>query len=199
MATMLDRLRQALSLGAVAALAAGWPAAAQQAQRPAARPAAPSPAPQPAEAPERTTASFGDWSVVCVAQPAPAGKMCEMSMTIQDQRQQPVAILALGRSARSEPLKLVARVPVNVQVATPARLTLEGEAGAELAFRSCSRLGCFAELELRDEALLRRLRARGAEQPGRVEWRDAAGNEAAVPFSFRGFSAAFEALGREAG
>lgn len=195
-------------------LAAGT-AMAQQRPAPPAPPPAP-PAAPPAQAPaadqggaggpERTSALFGDWAVQCVARPAGQGegKICEMSQTLQDQqRQQVVAVLAVGRVARDQPVKFVARVPVNVQVSNPGRLVLDGPANAAnepltLSFRSCSPLGCFAEVELND-ATLRRLRARPAEQGGRVTWREANGAEAAIPISFRGFSAAFDALVREGG
>ena len=126
-----------------------------------------------------------------------------MAQTTQDQRQQPVAVLALGRSAKGEPLRLVAQVPVNVQVTQAARLVLDQpgkqEAPLTLGFRNCSPRGCFADLELRDEAVLRRLRSRPAEAAGRLEWRDATGAEASIPVSFRGFAPAYEALAKEAG
>jgi invasion protein IalB len=90
----------------------------------------------------------------------------------------------------------VAQVPVNLAVAQPARLMLDAEAAATLPFRSCLPLGCFSELDMRDDVLLRRLRARAADQPGRVEWTLANGTQVALPVSLRGFTAAFEALGR---
>ena len=119
----------------------------------------------PAELPDRTTALFGDWTVHCEGR-AGAGRVCEMAQTRQDPRQQIAAILALGRLAPDQPYRLIARVPVNVQVATAARLA-EGPGTADpsisLAFRSCGPLGCFAEAELADQAATRRLRGRPAD------------------------------------
>jgi invasion protein IalB len=152
--------------------------------------------------PERTSAQFGDWTVQCAIVNPGSRRVCEMAQTVQDQqRQQAVAVIAVGRAAKDQPVKLAARVPVNVQVTHPVRLQLEGNAGADtltLGFERCtiSPLGCFAETQLREE-VLRRLRARAADQGGRLVWRDAAGGEAAVPISFRGFAAAYEALLRE--
>jgi invasion protein IalB len=166
------------------------------------RPAAPPAAPPVAagEAPERTTAQFGDWTVQCVSRAAPAtGRICEMALSVQNQQQQLVAVLALGRLAPNQPFRLVARVPVNVSVAQAARLVAEGGEPVAMPFRNCLATSCFAEAELRDDALLRRLRARPADQAGRVEWRDAGGGETGFPVSFRGFTAAFEALTREPG
>ena len=191
----------------------GGLAQAQPAARPAApaAPAAPAPAPvapaaTPADSPERTMAVFGDWVVRCEGRAAtataPAGRNCEMAQTTTDQRQQPVAVLALGRQAKGEPLRLVAQLPVNVQPGPGARLTLDLPGRAEpplpLPFRHCIPNGCFADAELRDEALLRRLRGRPAEAAGKLEWRNAAGAESSIPVSFRGFGAAYEALAKEA-
>ena len=151
-------------------------------------------------------AVFGDWVVRCDMRPAgaalPPGRVCEMAQTTTDQRQQPLAVLALGRQARGEPLRLVAQVPVNVQPAQAARLVLDppgrGEPPLALAFRHCVPTGCVADAELREEALLRRLRTRPAEAAGRLEWRNSAGAETGIPVSFRGFTAAYDALAREA-
>lgn len=183
------------------------PAAAQPA-RPAAAPPPPTPAAAPspppaAESPDRTTAVFGDWVVRCETRPTtPPVRGCEMAQTTADQRQQPVSVLAVGRQAKGEPLRLVAQVPVNVQTGQAAKLVLDSPGRQEppltLAFRHCIPNGCFADIELRDDALLRRLRGRPPEAAGRLEWRNAAGAEIAIPVSFRGFATAFEALAKEA-
>lgn len=180
---------------------AALPAAAQTPPRTAPQPApAPATPPRPAaspETPERTLAVFGDWAVACEARAAnAAGRICQMSQTTQNQQQQSVAVLAIGRVARAEPWRMVAQLPVNVQVSQPARLAIDMP--ISLGFRQCTPRGCFAEAELRDEAALRRLRAHPAETVGRLEWRDATGSELGIPVSFRGFTAAFEALVREA-
>lgn len=196
-------------MGRAACLAAGLVAAplmagAQQRSQAQTPTAPPPPAADATAGPERTAAQFGDWTVQCVTVPQGGRRICEMAQTIQDQqRQQPVAVVAVGRVAKDQPLKLALRVPVNVLVAQPARLVLEGPAGPaneplSLAFQRCSvqPLGCFAEAELRDEAL-RRLRARPADRPGRIGWREAGGGEASIPVSFRGFAAAWDALQKE--
>jgi invasion protein IalB len=208
----------ALALAAPAALA--QPAAQQaQAQPPANPPAAATPpaASPPAAAPsptlsdvpaaERTTAQFADWGMQCVprppapqGQPAQTGKLCEILQIVQNQQQQPVSVLAVGRAQRTDPLKMVVRLPASVLVNTPVRMVFEGnEAALTLPFRHClpTPPSCFAEIDMRDESLVRRLRIRTAEQGARLEWRDPAGNPQQVPVSFRGFSAALDALQRE--
>lgn len=202
------RLAIGLPLMAVAGGIVLWPLVGPAAQTPArapatppATPAATSPAPaappaagQAAEAPERTSAQFGDWSVNCAGR-APT-RACEMVMAVRDQGRQLGAALAMGRVAREAPLRLVAQLPVNIRVSQPVRLVMEGAEPLALPFQTCNRLGCFAEIELREDAV-RRLRALPAEQAGRLEWRDAAGQEMALPASFRGFAAAADALARE--
>jgi invasion protein IalB len=86
-------------------------------------------------------------------------------------------------------------------VSQPARLTLEGDQPLTLPFRHCSAnpVGCYAEFELHDEAVLRRLRGRTPEQRGKLEFREPAGQQVDIPVSFRGFGAALEALQKEGG
>lgn len=206
---------QAAALGLLAALTmAAAPGLAQPGGAPP-RPAAPTQPPAPApvapttsaadNGPERTTAQFGDWAVQCVVL-AQGRRVCEMAQTVQDQqRQQPVAVVALGRIVKDQPMRLAVRVPVNVLVTAPAQLVLEGPAGPAneplaMTFQRCTiaPVGCFAERELREDAL-RRLRNRPAEGGGRITWREAGGAEAAIPVSFRGFAAAYDALLREGG
>jgi len=142
-------------------------------------------------APERTLAAFGDWVVRC--ERAAGARVCEMAQTMADQRQQPVAVVAV---ARGTPPRIVVQVPVNITVAEPVRLTVDP--ALVLPFRSCTPQGCFAELALADAAVVTRLRARAADAPARLEWRDPTGAQQGVPVSFRGFSDALDALGREA-
>jgi len=226
---MMDRMGGTTRRGAMAVLACGLsagllalPAVPAFAQSRNAAPATPAlPAAPPAvtppaaaatpDAPERTTAQFADWAMQCLARapgsppatpPATDEKLCEILQAVQDQRQQPVSVLAIGRAGRGQPMRLVARLPVNAMVATPARIVFEGnEAAISLPFRHCvvNPMGCYAELPLRDEVLLRRLKARSPDQNAKLEWTDPGGNTVAVPVSFRGFGAALEALQKEIG
>lgn len=166
--------------------------------QPAGAPARQGAAPQgQAATPERTTAQFGDWSVGCLALATPGGRQCEMTFSVQNQQRQVLLVLALGRASAGAPLRLAAVVPVNAMVSTPARLALDPGEPVALPFTRCDQRGCFAEIDLRDEGLTRRLRTRRNDQPGRVEWQTAAGQEVGFPVSFRGFGNALDALQRE--
>jgi len=172
----------------------------------AAQPARPVPVPAPSiDLPDRTQASFGDWVVRCGMQRPqgqPASRACEMAMTMNDQRGQPLAQLVLGRPARGEPQRMLAQLPIEMRVDQPARLWIDPAAteALTLPFRLCSvsRGGCFAELESVPAPVVARMRAR-AENQGRLDFRDSAGRDIQILFSFRGFGQALDALAREPG
>ena len=184
---------------------AAIPALAQPA-RP--QPAAPAPAPPvTADVPDRTQAAFGDWTVRCETQRPqgqPVQRACEMALTMNDPRGQPVAQIVLGKPSRGEAHRMLVQLPIELRVDVPARLLLDPTAPAaealSLPFRLCStgRGGCFAELEAVPASVLARFRARGEAQ-GRLDFRDSAGRDVQALFSFRGFGQAMDALARETG
>jgi invasion protein IalB len=164
-------------------------------------------APPSAEVPDRTQAAFGDWLVRCETQRPqgqPVTRVCEVALTMNDQRGQPVAQIVLGRASRTDPYRMLVQLPVELRVDQPARLLPDPAAppaeAIALPFRLCSaaRGGCFGELENVSAAMLARLRARGDNQ-GRLDYRDGAGRDIQILFSFRGFGQAMDALGRETG
>jgi len=168
------------------------------------RPAQPAPVPAapPAATPDRTSAQFGDWTVRCEAArgaPAAPARNCEMAQTLADPRGQPVAQIVFGRLSRTAPWRLLVQLPLEARVEQPVRLFAEATEGVPvpLPFRSCSlaRGGCFADAELPDEVVPRRLRAQ-PEGQGRIEFQDAAGRATQATFSLRGFGAALDALAR---
>ena len=149
-------------------------------------------APAAAAVPERTTSVFGDWTMSCT-QRAGGIKLCESSLSIQDQQRQIGAVVAFGRAAKNQPLLAIIQVPTNIRTAEPVRLEIDGDP-VTVAFNQCNRLGCFAQLELKDDSLVHRLRAHDADIPGRIKWHDSANTEIVAPLSTRGFGAAMDAL-----
>ncbi len=172
-----------------------------QAQRPAAaqaqRPAVPAaPAPGGVSQPDNTTASYGDWIHRC--QQGVGTRVCEIVQTLQVQGQQgPVALIAVGRPVKTEPYKLVVQVAPNVSFGPNAgvRVALgEKDEGVLAVYQRCIPGGCFAEHAM-SEDLLKRWRAYS--EGGQLRFVDAANRPVSLPFSFRGFQAAADALGRE--
>lgn len=186
-------LQRATFVTVTLALATFAAVAGAQPTRPAAQPA---PAATPSD-PDRTTATFGDWLLRC-ERSTEGQRLCEVSQTLVLQGQsQPIAAIAFSRPARNQPLTLTVQVPVSVTLANPLKVIGEDRDTLTLdtGWRRCQPNGCFADLQLRDEPVLRRLRART--EPGRIEFRDAAAQDIRLPFSFRGLAAALDALARE--
>ncbi len=156
-------------------------------------------APSVSASPERTTATFADWTLRCErpALPAGAARVCEIAQTIQFQGQQtPIAQIAIGRVQRTDPQKITLVLPSNVMLTSPPRFATEEKDGQliDTVWQRCLPGGCFADALLRDD-VARRMRA-GTEQ-GRIEFRDASGREVKLPFSLRGFAQAMDALAKE--
>lgn len=202
-------MRRAVLILALAALCG--PALAQRSRAQPApatpSPAGQSPAPQtpagqaPAAAaavpePQRTTATFGDWTMRCV-RPEKAPPTCEAGQTLFD-KGQPAAQTAIGRAHAGEQMRLTIMVPVNVTFATQPRFVgAENETGTppiELIWRRCIPNGCFADAPLAEDQL-RRLRART--ENGRILYQDSVGREVALPFGPRGLGQALDALAKE--
>ena len=174
---------------ATAVLGLALPAESQQA-----RPTPPAPAPA-ASGPQRTTATFADWTLGC---DHPAGAVvCEVSQVISAETR-PVAQIAIGRPARGAPLHLTIAVPPSVTLIQPPRLGGLGKDGPalDLAWRRCLPGACYAEATLPDD-VLRQLRTRT--DATRIAFLDGAGKDAAIPLSPRGLPQALDALAKEDG
>lgn len=157
---------------------------------------APAPPPAAAVAPQRTTASYEDWTVRCETLGTPAVKSCEMVQVVTAQGQaSPVTQVAIGRPGSKEPVKVVFQLPVNVWIPGGVKFVYEAKAAPLAAgFKWCAPAGCFADLELNND-MARRLR--GLTAQGRFEFKDAGQRDVTIPVSFKGFGQAFDALMKE--
>lgn len=184
----------------VIAFASG--AKAQQSPRPApsARPAPPAHAPaqnNSNEAPQRTTATYGDWVVQCVENKSPPSEpVCDMAQVTQLQgKNLPFSRVAIGRPEKGQPVKLVVQVPVNASFSTQVHIqTADADPGVIAPFSNCTPNGCFAEFDLK-EGVLKKLRE--ATSTGKLSFADAGGHDVSVPISFNGFAQAFDALAKK--
>lgn len=143
--------------------------------------------------PDLISEIYGDWVLRC--EPTPQERKCELSQTIVIQGQQnPIAALAFGRHKANEPIHMVAQLPNNVTIAGGVKALLsDGETAADLQFIRCLPSGCFADAAL-SEAVLTKLKVQA--NPGKLKFRDGSEQEVALPFSFRGFDRALDALTR---
>jgi invasion protein IalB len=158
---------------------------------------APEPPPAPDEAPQSTTATYGDWVLQCVTRAGPPREtVCDMAQVTQIQGKNiPFSRVAVARPQKGQPVKLIAQVPVNASFATEVRLQpAENEAALQVPFANCTPNGCFAEFDLKDDAIRKLKAAAGA---GKLSFADAGGHDVTVPVSFNGFGQAFDALARK--
>lgn len=152
-----------------------------------------------ASTPDRTTASFGDWTLRCerVPQIANAQRVCEIALAIVPQgQQQPIAQIAIGRIQRTDPLRITLVLPTNVTLTSPPKFAAE-EAGGVLSdtlWQRCFPGGCVSDTVLKDD-MAKRLR--GRTDPGRIEFKDASGRDIKLIFSTKGLSQALDALAKE--
>ncbi|MBX9741630.1 MAG: invasion associated locus B family protein [Beijerinckiaceae bacterium] len=146
--------------------------------------------------PQSTSASYGDWVLNCQQIKLQSGeerRACEVTQSIQVQgSKDPIAQVAFGRALKSAPLSMTVLLPVNVALDRPVRLFAEEKdgVGVDLTWRKCLPGGCFAEVAASADTL-KRWRAG---KRGRLELRNASGQDLALPISLTGFSVALDAL-----
>jgi invasion protein IalB len=196
------RKKIVLCIAVAALMASAGIALAQQPPKPApaqhpAAAAQPGGQPVLANEPQRTTATYGDWVVQCVANSSPPpDAICDMSQVTQVQgKNVPFSRVAVAHPDKGQPVKLIVQVPVNVSFATQVHIqTSDDDPGVIAPFANCNPNGCFAEFDLRDD-LLKKLY--GATSAGKMSFADAGGHAITVPMSFNGFSQAFDALSKK--
>jgi invasion protein IalB len=188
----LIRFRLPSPLLAALAVAALSPVGALSPAANAAEPAAP--APVSAE-PQATTSSYGDWTVRCLRTETPtAARICEVAQSLQVQGQQaPIAQIVLSRPNPKEAMRIIVQLPANISLPSSVKVFADDKdpQPVELAWRRCLPAGCFADAELKDEAI-KHFRAQTAN--GKMMFKDGNGRELALPFSFRGFPQAMDGL-----
>jgi len=200
--TIANGLAAALLLALAGAAAAQQPAPPKP---PAPRPPAQHPAPPPAtqgqatpaapvdQNPQRTTASYGDWTVRCETTPGPPPqKVCEMDQVAMQGQSNPISRVLIPLPAKGEAPKLFVQVPINVSFTAPLKVTADAkDAGISTPFRRCIPAGCFVEIDLKDD-LQKKFRV--TTEPGKILYKNAAEQEVTIPISFKGFAQAYEAL-----
>ncbi len=110
-------------------------------------------------------------------------------------RGNPITQIAVGRAAKGDPLKAVFQVPINVWLPSGVKLVYdEKEPGIAAAFKRCVPAACLSDIDLKDD-MIKKLRARS--ENGRIEFKDSAQPDVAIPVSFKGFGAALDAMPKE--
>ncbi len=180
------------------ALLAGGALAQQAPHPPVAKPVAGQPAPAASgETPQQTTATYADWVVQCQTQTGPPPqKLCDMAQTTQVQGKNiPFSRVAVLHPTAGQPVRLVVQLPVNASFATGVLIqTGDDDPGLTAPFARCLPAGCFADFDIREDALKK---FRAISGVGKLSFADAGGHSVSVPLSFNGFGQAFDALAKE--
>lgn len=142
---------------------------------------------------------FGDWQLRCqsLEGPARSNRSCELVQAVLQKGQAtPFAQIAVGRPSADDSLSVTVVVPTNADFASGPRIAASDAdtQPLELIWRRCAPGGCFASLPMRDEAVKR---WRMLDTLGRVTFKNASGQDVALPISFRGLARGLDALGKE--
>ncbi len=147
--------------------------------------------------PQMTTASFGDWIERCqrVNVSGEIRRVCEVSLSVTAQGQTaPLAVLAIGRVKKTDPLRVTLVLPVNVGFPSAPKIDI-GDVGdpMELTWKQCVAAGCFAEAMFPGEMQ----RAWREAKSAKVESKAANGQAFSFPISLRGLPQALDAMAKE--
>jgi invasion protein IalB len=141
---------------------------------------------------------YGDWQLHCSAPPQQkAQRSCEAVQAIFAKNQaQPVAQIAFGKPTPTEPLLITIMLPVNIGFpGAPRLMTADNDAHpVDLAWRRCVPIGCFANFVVTDE-ILKRWKALNSS--GKITFKNAGGQDVAIPISFKGLAQAVDALAKQ--
>jgi invasion protein IalB len=148
-----------------------------------------------ASAQERTSATYEDWVLECETQPGPPPKkVCDIAQVSQVQGRN-VSRVAVAHPEKGQPVKLTAQVPVNIQLAASVRIQVsDADPGVTAPFNTCVPAGCFAEFDLKDDAVKKFRATNGA---GKLTYKSENGQAVTIPVSFKGFARALDALAKE--
>ena len=160
----------------------GLPAAAQQAQQ---QPQQTAPG-QPASRSE----VFGDWTTLCRARPDGSGENCVMGQTVSNQsdgESRPVMEVVIGRIQNTNTFGMRITLPLGITLTGGAAIGVDQNAPQQHAFQRCIPSGCMIEFLL-EQAQITQFQ-RGVS--GNITFQDFSGQPITLPFSLRGFTAAF--------
>ena len=161
------------------------------------RPASSQPASQFPAPPQQTSATYDDWIVRCETRAGPPRqKTCEMVQFTQVKGQNTVLTqIIIGHPQKGKPTPMVIQVPIGAWLPTGVKLSAGGkDEGLQAEFKVCAPSTCIARLEVKDDTI-RKFRA--LTEQGKLQFKDSNQRDVALPVSFKGFSTAFDALGKE--
>ncbi|HLH89998.1 MAG TPA: invasion associated locus B family protein [Xanthobacteraceae bacterium] len=146
-----------------------------------------------AQTPQRTSATYGDWTLSC-AVAANGSKSCGLIHLVK-QGNVAAAQISFGRSSKSGHFTATVQIAANVWLATGLKIAFADDTPALSApFEWCLSVRCLAEFDL-VEADVKRLRSQ--KEPARVVYKNALQTDMTLPMTFVGFDDAVNALEKQ--
>lgn len=142
-------------------------------------------------APQRTTAVYDDWTLLCLFQ-ADKPKQCEI-FSVQTLAEQNTAVgqISISRPEKSGPYKLIVQTPPNAWLQAGVKLSVEEKDSVTASFKWCVSTRCAAEGDAAKPLIDRLARQTN---PSSFVFKDAAQNDITIAVSLKGFGPALEAL-----
>ena len=138
-----------------------------------------------------TVATHGDWTVRCGPNPQTQTEVCYMVQQVtSNDTGRPVLQVAIGKFGQDKRDLALVTLPLGVRLPPGIAIEVTGKEQRKRPFERCLRVGCQAQLPL-DNVTLTEFKA-GID--GRVLFQDASGRTIALPFSLKGFTAAFASV-----
>lgn len=153
--------------------------------------AAPAQPATPAPDGATTVATHADWTVRCGPNPQTQAEVCYMVQQVtSNETGRAVLQVAIGKFGPEKRDLALVTLPLGVRLPPGIAIEVTGKEQRKRPFERCLRIGCQAQLPL-DEVTIAEFKA-GLD--GRVLFQDASGRTIALPFSLKGFTAAFASV-----
>jgi invasion protein IalB len=135
---------------------------------------------------------FQDWRVRCAEDPqnVAAGGCFIFQSVIHNESKQPVMQIAVGLLANDQTPAAVVTLPLGVRVAPGVLLQIDENEAIRVPFERCLPDGCKVQFRL-DEKQMAVFKAGVG---GKLAFQDGQGRNVTLPFSLKGFTAAFAAI-----
>lgn len=138
-----------------------------------------------------TVATHADWTVRCGPNPQTQQEVCYMVQQVtSNETGRAVLQVAIGKFGPEKRDLALVTLPLGVRLPPGIAIEVTGQEQRKRPFERCLRVGCQAQLPL-DPATIAEFKA-GLD--GRVLFQDASGRTVALPFSLKGFTAAFASV-----
>ena len=135
---------------------------------------------------------FQDWAVRCEQNPQNAAQSgCFiLHQVINNQNNKPVMVMAIGYVRDGEPPVAIITVPLGVRLPPGVMIQIDQKPAENYSFERCLPDGCQIQVRMTDTQVT----SFKSGNTGKVLVQDTGGQNRAIPFSLKGFTAALTSL-----